>query len=338
MATVVPMIRAAAATPLLRWLQSNGHSVEPMLRKVGLSTLPQLHPMHPVPLLKVMSLLPLAGELAGPDVACRVVSETSTLELLLLGKVALGTATPREAMMRIATAIPHFCTHEHLTIEPSDDGVTVREFFAVPFPPVTLHLIHQYVAEMTRALCRMAGVGDPTMRRIEMFPHPEFGLDHLKPWFGDALRPARLRTLAVFIDANTVDTPFPRRARDRTSGHVPSSMVPLRGDGTLKNSALPLIADLIAEGTPTVERLAELSGMSVRTLQRRLDAEGTSFSTLLDDVRRSIAMERLSSGKAAIGALSAELGYARQASFTRAVRRWTGKSPRQLSTQASASL
>jgi len=330
MATVLPMIRAAAAAPLLRWLQEQGHPLDRLLKETGLTTLPLRDPMHPVPLLNTMSLLQKAALLEGPDVSCRVVSETSTFELLLLGKIALGAATPRDAMIRISAAVPYFCTHEHLTIEPSADGVIVHEFFAVPFPPDTLHLIHQYVAEMTRRLCSMAGAGEQALRHIEMTPHPEFGLEHLRPWFGDAIHPTRRRTLSIHIDAGVIDTPFPSRARDRTAGKVPPGLASLRGDGTLKGSAAPLIADLLIEGTPTIEMLAELAGMSVRTLQRRLDMEGTSFSSLLDEVRRRIAVDRLASGKANVGTLSAELGYARQASLTRAVRRWTGQSPRQL--------
>ncbi|HET7715868.1 MAG TPA: helix-turn-helix transcriptional regulator [Bauldia sp.] len=324
------MIRAAAATPLLRWLQARGHALEPILKDVNLASLPHQTPMQPIPLLSVMALLQRAGQLEGPDVSCRIVSETSVLELLLLGKVALGASTPREAMTRISFAIPYFCTHEHLTIEPSSEGVIVREFFAVAFPPDTLHLVHQYVAEMTRALCRMAGAKEPILRRIEMAPHPEFGLDHLRRWFGDRVAPTKRRTLSVFVDASVVDRPFPSRARDRMAGGLPPDLMPLRGDGTLRSSARVLIAEMLAGGIPSVEGLADLAGMSVRTLQRRLDAEKTNFSTLLDDVRRSVAMERLAAGKATVGALSAELGYARQASFTRAVRRWTGRSPRQV--------
>jgi AraC-like DNA-binding protein len=330
MGSVIPMIRAAAAMPLLRWLQARGHALEPILKEANLASLPHQTPMHPIPLLSAMALLQKAAQLEGPDVSCRIVSETSVLELLLLGKVALGAATPREAMTRISLAIPFFCTHEHLTIEASSEGVIVREFFAVKFPPDTLHLVHQYVAEMTRTLCRMAGLKEPILRRIEMAPHPEFGLDHVRPWFGDRVYPTKLRTLSVVVDAGVVDRPFPSRARDRTAGRIPPDLLPLRGDGTLKGSARLIITEMLPGRTPTVEGLAELAGMSVRTLQRRLDAEGTSFSTLLDDVRRSVAISRLSSGQTSVGALSAELGYARQASLTRAVRRWTGRSPRQV--------
>ncbi len=81
--------------------------------------------MQPVPLITTMESLREAGCLEGPEVGCRVVSDTSPLELLMLGKVAIGTRTPREATTRIAYALPNFCTREHVTVQP---GATQSQF------------------------------------------------------------------------------------------------------------------------------------------------------------------------------------------------------------------
>jgi AraC-like DNA-binding protein len=64
----------------------------------------------------------------------------------------------------------------------------------------------------------------------------------------------------------------------------------------------------------------------VRTLQRRLAAEGTSFSALVEGVRREAALTGIA-GPASMADLSAQIGYANQSSLTRAVRRWTGAPP-----------
>jgi AraC-like DNA-binding protein len=267
-------------------------------------------------------------------VSCSVVSETSLLELLLLGKVAIGTRTPREALTRIARALRYFCTHEHLTITPTEEGISVRHFFAVKFDANTLHLIHQYVAFMLQTLCNMTGIADPLVRRIEMSPHPEHGLRHLQRWFGNNLVATKNRTLTLLVDNHVVDEPFPTQGRDRMAGLLSRDLVPLQGDGTYSGSVQILIAAMLGDGRPTLERISAAAGTSVRTLQRRLDAEGASFSALLDSVRRSRALELLAERNTAIGVVSAELGYSRQASLTRAVRRWTGRSPRLLKSES----
>lgn len=101
-----------------------------------------------------------------------------------------------------------------------------------------------------------------------------------------------------------------------------------RPDGT--EGVTDAVAALLAEGLPTVGALAAQMRCSVRTLQRRLMGQGTSFSALLEAVRRERALEGLGDRDLPLGDLSASLGYSRQSALTRAVRRWTGAAPRQV--------
>ena len=73
--------------------------------------------------------------------------------------------------------------------------------------------------------------------------------------------------------------------------------------------------------------VARTLGMPVRTLQHRLRREGTSYSTLLDSVRRTRAVDLVAESDASIAEISAALGYGDVRSFHRAFRRWTGASP-----------
>jgi AraC-like DNA-binding protein len=66
----------------------------------------------------------------------------------------------------------------------------------------------------------------------------------------------------------------------------------------------------------------------VRTLKRRLADQGTSFSALLDEVRRDRATLLLRAGELSVDEIGARLGYSDPANFARAFRRWTGSSPR----------
>jgi len=69
--------------------------------------------------------------------------------------------------------------------------------------------------------------------------------------------------------------------------------------------------------------------MSERTLQRRLQEEGTSFQQLLDDIRRELAGEYLGLGEMAMGQIAYMLGFADQSILSRACQRWFAMSPRQ---------
>jgi AraC-like DNA-binding protein len=64
-----------------------------------------------------------------------------------------------------------------------------------------------------------------------------------------------------------------------------------------------------------------------RTLQRRLATEGSTFARLVDDVRRERSEAFLRSGDVAVAEVSWLVGFSEQSAFTRAFRRWTGRSP-----------
>lgn len=77
----------------------------------------------------------------------------------------------------------------------------------------------------------------------------------------------------------------------------------------------------------SLARIARDLGLGARTLQRQLEALGTSFHALLEDVRRSHALHAVTETEQSVNQLAARLGYADAASFRRAFRRWTGLSP-----------
>jgi AraC-like DNA-binding protein len=84
----------------------------------------------------------------------------------------------------------------------------------------------------------------------------------------------------------------------------------------------------LREGRSELEAVAARLAVSPRTLQRRLQAEGSSYATLLDDVRRELAMRLLRGRALAVYEVAFLLGYSEPSTFHRAFRRWTGTSPR----------
>ena len=76
----------------------------------------------------------------------------------------------------------------------------------------------------------------------------------------------------------------------------------------------------------TLNELARPLRMSARTLQRRLEEEGTSLRALVEEVRRARAGPLLESGQS-IAEVSYLLGYAEPSAFHRAFRRWTSETP-----------
>jgi AraC-like DNA-binding protein len=84
----------------------------------------------------------------------------------------------------------------------------------------------------------------------------------------------------------------------------------------------------LGETTLTPETVARTLAVSQRTLSRRLADEGTSFRTILDDLRQESACALLQDRSLSIGDVAFFLQYSEPAAFNRSFRRWTGRTPR----------
>ncbi|MBC8058902.1 MAG: helix-turn-helix domain-containing protein [Rhizobiales bacterium] len=87
------------------------------------------------------------------------------------------------------------------------------------------------------------------------------------------------------------------------------------------------LRDALSQGRADAERLAGLLGVSERTLQRRLQDLGLSFTAVVEQFRHEEAMRLLQDKRMHLVQIAARLGYTEQTSFTRAFRRWTGETP-----------
>jgi AraC-like DNA-binding protein len=86
---------------------------------------------------------------------------------------------------------------------------------------------------------------------------------------------------------------------------------------------------MLHTGNATIERVAANLGMSRTSLYRRLGEEGVTFAHILDDLRHRLAMNYLEAQKVSVSECGYLVGFSDPASFSRAFKRWTGKSPKE---------
>ena len=83
-------------------------------------------------------------------------------------------------------------------------------------------------------------------------------------------------------------------------------------------------------GAATVKTPAEVAralNYSPRTLGRRLEQAGTTFTALLDETRRALSEQYLRRTDFSVAEVAYLVGFAEASSFNRAFRRWTGRAP-----------
>jgi AraC-like DNA-binding protein len=129
--------------------------------------------------------------------------------------------------------------------------------------------------------------------------------------------PTLLETLRPFCDEAT-------RARNRANGSVRASV---ESD----------VQRLLLHGQAHAETVAKALAVSVRTLSRRLSAEGTTFAEVVEQLRRSLALEYLEDSNYTTAQISWLLGYERSTSFNHAFKRWIGRTPSALRKKEAAS-
>ena len=138
--------------------------------------------------------------------------------------------------------------------------------------------------------------------------------------------------LEVELGDEVLDAPFPWGRPDAVKAG-PGHWSTLRGDGSCGQSVSLLLRSMEGDLPVTVERLARSGGISDRALQRLLTAEGTNVRQLIDEMRWEVTLEALPGGP--LGSVARDLGYSAQSSLSRAVRRWTGRSPRAIRSDGS---
>lgn len=129
---------------------------------------------------------------------------------------------------------------------------------------------------------------------------------------------------------------FPAAVLARTVGadsalhdvaHQYLSSVVVPSTATTVDSVTTLIRRMLPTGALGIDLVAAQLGQHRRTLQRQLAAQGTTFASLVDQVRRDEAERHLRDTDMPLGQLSGVLGLSEQSALSRACRRWFGASP-----------
>ncbi|MGH8445538.1 MAG: AraC family transcriptional regulator [Solimonas sp.] len=103
--------------------------------------------------------------------------------------------------------------------------------------------------------------------------------------------------------------------------------------GNLRTRVRACLVELLPGGEPSAVKVADALHMSLRSLQRKLADEDSSFDRLLNDTREELAVSYLGDARYSIGEVTFLLGFADASAFGRAFRRWRGCTPTEFRTR-----
>jgi AraC-like DNA-binding protein len=109
--------------------------------------------------------------------------------------------------------------------------------------------------------------------------------------------------------------------------HIEASWASVSNAPATSHAVRQLFVNNLGQGAPPKSSVARMMGMSARTLLRRLHDEGTTFASILDGVRRDMAVVYLSDEAIPLAEVASRLGYSEPSPFFRAFSRWFGRTP-----------
>jgi AraC-like DNA-binding protein len=173
-------------------------------------------------------------------------------------------------------------------------------------------------------------IGDAFRLRAARFRHPApASLEQHRQLFGEPLRFEQEQDELVF-DRALLDRPQAQaepvlcEVLDR---HLQQMIESLPTDTGFLDRARACLVSELSRGEPTLGRIAQRLHMSERSLQRRLQQEGTTLQALLAGVRTDLAVRYLSEAQESISEVAFLLGFSEVSTFHRAFKRWTGLTP-----------
>jgi AraC-like DNA-binding protein len=318
----------SAILPLLEYLENEGFDLSAILDRVGIPRSARHDPHMRLPQGRFEELWRAAVEVTGdPAIALRVSTMVKPSTLGIIGYLASASESPRNAFELVKGLTPLLWENFECDLESDDEVAFIRCRSGTTSS--ASRFTTEYSIGLTITMSRALGPArsGPLEARFS----------YSAPRYADEYE--RILRLPIRFDAGEDGVLFP--VSQMTSSN-PSA------DAALRQLLHQYAADQLAR-IPSHDRfsqriratlrsmlpLAHLSAdsvaaqfsMSDRTLRRRLKEEGTSYQEVLDDVRAELARRYLGTDKRCIDEVAGLLGFSDSSAFSKAFRRWTGKTP-----------
>jgi AraC-like DNA-binding protein len=324
-----PTALAVSTAPLREVLQGYGIDFDALARRAGIDPTLMSRPNARYSTARIQKLWELAALECGDGLlGFKVGAAVRPGVFHALGLGIVSSTSLLAALRRIERYSSIVSTNGRLVVVENDGmvGIASRRGDLTILP--TTHCVDATVVALCRLLEQCAGPSAVPARVILMRPRTapaevyrqmlrcpvDFDGEHISILFDSesAARPVRSGNSELAMEAD--------RLAERYIAELSADPITAR----VRN----LLLRAIQSGQVDQDGIARSLNQSPSTLQRRLRKAGTSYQDLLDSTRRDLALDYLRQGRHSLADIAFLVGFSDQANFTRAFRRWTGKSPR----------
>lgn len=308
-------------------MEDLGLSPSAVLRRAGL---PQSFLDQPRVLLKTEELFALwraIGEVSeNPAIGLLLGTETKTERFHPVSLAALSTENLGQAVKQMARYKQLTCPEEILQQMYDEEwSIHFRWLLADQVePPALLECAFAWVISVARH-----GTGTRLSPLRVEFAQPRPHVKTIERHFGCPVVCGAPDNAIVFRAADA-QRPFVTRNAELLAMLAPQFEEELKrenGDENFVDRVRTAIQHKLTGQRPTIEDIADVLHISSRTIQRRLQDEGSSFQRVLEDARHQLARQYLNNSVLELNEAAYLLGYNDANSFVRAFRTWEGVPP-----------
>lgn len=328
----LPTTRAGISRLAAMRLISAGVPVAPLLSEIGLTEERLADHDQRVPARRQVAFLDrAAAALADDRLGFTLAQEFDPRALGLLFYVMASSQTLGEALQRIARYSS--ITNEALVFRVAEGAEFTIKLTYVGLPRHSDRHQAEFCIFGVIRICRLLTGSNLAPQRVS--------IAHLRS--GDISAMSRFAGTTVEFGAHADELVLPAEARERPLVNADPYLNELllnyceaalssrtTNASPLRVSVENAIAPLLPHGKVRAEFIARALGMSERTLARKLADEGLSFSEILQQLRRDLAVRYLNEGGHHVSKVAWLLGFQEVSAFSHAFKQWTGMAPSQM--------
>ena len=322
---------------VVRALEARGVRTEAILEAAGIEATPTNDPLNRVPFDAVHRLLASAVELTNdPYIGLYTANFLHAPNLHALGYALTASSTLREFLERLVRYFRLLSGSSQPKLTETGGAVSLEFPQVVPTPHLTDDIFGLFLVNLIHELSD--GTIRPSQIRLYRPLPPDDGIRHRRA-FGCAMEFGATHSTFTF-DARLVDLPLAGGSRDlaEQNERIVIAYVAKLDRSDIQTRVRALLLQLLPSGDVTKEEIAKRMFMSPRTLQIKLSKSQTTFQDVVNDTRRALACGYLENSAMSITEIAYLLGFSDTSNFSRAFRRWTGRSPRAYAEQLRRSI
>ena len=312
------LVRAAALTGYFTVAEELKLDTVPLLRRNGLSRAMLGNPEQMLPARPVIRLLEESAEASGClTFGLRMTERRGLADLGMVSLLIAHQSTLGDALSVLTQFRNRINTNLALRIEEFDNMVLLRETFVFD-PPMPSRQADDLALGVLDQLCRSV-VGAAWLPVAVSFPYelptPADRAVYQRLFSGPLEFNSDFE--GILITRADLDRPNPRSdpALAQHARNLVNAMID-PGERSVVQEVEQAIQLLMPAGRASIASVADSLGMTVRTLQRRLDNEGTQFSDLLDRVRVREVSRYVSQRRLRLTDIADLLGYSSLSAFS----------------------